>query len=578
MKKQHPSAFALIVLTLMGILTPVTRSFTSSKQRDHSHKPGSKRLPEAGVEVQVLEHGKVKCRSATSDERLISARDHAVPVREIITPTPRTLNAQTSGLSITLRGTPQLEAFPLAKQAFLKAAAAWQSIIQNPISIVVDVDFGPTRFGEPYPEDLLGSTEDQLIGDEYATVRDKLIAGASNAKERALYDSLPASTVPTDLGDTTAVFAPATLLRALGLIDPVANPDTETADLGPPPTIGLNSAFEYDFDQSDGIDEDKVDFTAVAEHEIGHLLGFFTLEAHYELFPDDPFGVSVWDLFRFRPGVTRGGLASTPRVLSSGGIQVFFAGGREVQLSTGRPDNTGGDGQQGSHWKDNELTGEYIGVMDPTAGEGEDPPITASDLEALDAMGYTIVRDEGGVPLIRNLAASLDGDVLSLFGAAADSEEDISQAQVKLLDGGGLIVGETDQFAVDFGGSPEVTFRLTITDLADFPTAVQVLLLLTDQKGQTSKPFITAFDQQAPGGPVLSNVSLNGRKLKIVGQSLSGSIEIEINGVVVSRGSNESEKKAFLKGDSASLNLRSGPNRVRVRNGALWSNIYIFDL
>ncbi|MFM8727296.1 MAG: NF038122 family metalloprotease [Planctomycetaceae bacterium] len=40
-------------------------------------------------------------------------------------------------------------------------------------------------------------------------------------------------------------------------------------------SIEFNSAFAWDFDPTDGIDSDKIDFTAVAAHEIGHALGFF---------------------------------------------------------------------------------------------------------------------------------------------------------------------------------------------------------------------------------------------------------------------------------------------------------------
>src|SRR5262249_35491488 len=159
--------------------------------------------------------------------------------------------------------------------AFRRAAAVWASILQNSISVVVDVDYGPTRFGEAYPEGLLGSTDFQNTGGAqlYPTVRSKLLASASNTQEQSLYNALPTSTVPTDIGNAPGVFGPSALFRALGILNPVADPDGERADLGDPPSIGFNSAYKYDFDPSDGIDNDKLDFTALAEHEIGHLLG-----------------------------------------------------------------------------------------------------------------------------------------------------------------------------------------------------------------------------------------------------------------------------------------------------------------
>ena len=43
---------------------------------------------------------------------------------------------------------------PTAKAAFTAAAAKWEALIQNPITVVIDVDFGTTHFGEPF-----GSTQ-----------------------------------------------------------------------------------------------------------------------------------------------------------------------------------------------------------------------------------------------------------------------------------------------------------------------------------------------------------------------------------------------------------------------------------
>jgi hypothetical protein len=91
--------------------------------------------------------------------------------------------------------------------------------------------------------------------------------------------------------------------------------------------------------------------------------------------------------------------------------------------------------------------------------------------------------------------------------------------------------------------------------------------------GQTSQAVAADFSQADPGGPTLSAVSFSGPKLKIKGTGLSGDIEVEINALIVVAGANGSSKKVVVKGNASSLNLRNGPNRIRVRNGALWSNI-----
>lgn len=57
-------------------------------------------------------------------------------------------------------------------------------------------------------------------------------------------------------------------------------------------------------------------------------------------------------------------------------------------MSTARPDGSGGDGRQASHSKEDKLTGQYLGVRDPTLAPGEHQLITDNDLIVLDAIGY----------------------------------------------------------------------------------------------------------------------------------------------------------------------------------------------
>ena len=177
------------------------------------------------------------CREATRDEaRIMTERDPDPALQEIHRGSGE-ISSQAAGLKIILRATQQLNNFPAAKQAFLRAAATWESLIENPITIIVDVDFGPTRFGEPYPEDELGSTDFQNFAgfSLYSSVREKLIAGASSPQERSLYNSLPAEIVPTEFGDTTNIFGPATFFRALGILNAVADPDQEEGTIGTAP-------------------------------------------------------------------------------------------------------------------------------------------------------------------------------------------------------------------------------------------------------------------------------------------------------------------------------------------------------
>lgn len=334
------------------------------------------------------------CREMTARELEQFQMDKGRTNLQVISdPRPESLQAQ-QGLKIILRGTQQLEAFQTAKQAFLRAAAKWESIIQSPITVVLDVDFGPTIFGTPFPSpNIIGGTSPQLLTGRnlYGNVRISLLDRSANDRQVRIFSILP-GILPTDLGPTANIAGTSAQLRALGQIPPVADPNTETATLGPPPSIGFNSDFNFDFDPTDGIDTEKTDFEAVAIHELGHALGFISGVGNRESAPSTALlAPTVWDIFRFRPGgLDNNAFATGNRVQIAGGTQVHFVGDAELPLSTATSNGTGGDGQQSSHWKDNGQIGTYTGVMDPTAASGERLTITANDLTALSFMGYKV--------------------------------------------------------------------------------------------------------------------------------------------------------------------------------------------
>ncbi|MBL8113323.1 MAG: NF038122 family metalloprotease [Acidobacteria bacterium] len=356
--------------------------------------------PAHGHDGWVIEAGEngIKCRDAApADASLLRAPD-ASQLR-VITP----INHHRSALApqaatITLRATAQLDGFPEAKAAFIRAAQRWQAALSSNVTIIIDVDFGPTRFGTPWPsENVIGSASGQaLIGDFYGDLRTALRSSAANSAETSLYNLLPASSVPTDIGGTVKVISASAPLRALGLIDAVANPTAEEANFGKPPNIGFNSAFTFDTNSANGVDPTRIDFESVALHEIGHVLGFSSSVGSKESDPSQAVSLTPLDIFRFRPGVTNGTFTTASRILSSGGSHIFFAGGTTYAFSTGRPDGTMGDGQQASHWKDDGQTNVYIGLMDPTLRNGEVRNIEATDLLAMETIGWTTGSGGGG--------------------------------------------------------------------------------------------------------------------------------------------------------------------------------------
>ncbi|MBI1760212.1 MAG: hypothetical protein HYR56_02140 [Acidobacteria bacterium] len=427
-----------------------------------------------GGMVLELRAGQLDCREATVAEAQALRRAHGLPLQALNDEAvaPGAPGQVQPGLKIVLRGTSQLDQFPEAKTAFLRAARVWEALIQNPITVVIDVDFGPTFFGQSF-DGYGGKTHSQNLSrpNAYPLIRTELINGAGSPQEAAFYRALPPDHVPTNQGPATEMFYSSAMLRALGRIAPVADPEHEPEGWGPPPRIGFNSALNFDFDQSDGIKLKRSDFTATAIHEIGHVLGFFSGVGRKELRLDQPPMLSVLDLFRFRPGVTAATFGSALRVQSSGGEQVFFGGGAELPLSTGRSDHSGGDLRQAGHWKDFFYTQQYLGVMDPLTLRGYRYDLTENDRAAMEWIGYRT----NPLPNPR-------------------------EAELKLDDG-------TQEFA-GFGDGLIVVNRLTPPS---YPATLRKLRLMVPQIGEEPNPTgqpITlwiAAQQNANGQPPAGN-------------------------------------------------------------------------
>ncbi len=372
------------------------RQRDTTGRRDTSSRSSSNETPDQNGFITVVEGDKSTCRDMNPTEVEGIKRDpnHLRELR-VITQDKRNealgryqteATTEAIGLKIVLRSTAQLDGFPLAKAAFIRAAAAWEAQIKNPITVVIDVDYGPTRFGQAYSATVLGSTSTPSYRVSYSTIRGKLVNGATNSAETALYNSLPASSVSTDIGAISNTTVASPLMRVFGLLAANADPATETNA----PSIGFNSNFAFDFDPSDGISADTRDFDAVAVHEMGHALGFVSNVGYYELYPSTTLTMTVWDFFRFRPGTTLPTFTSAQRVMSSGGEQRFFDRHPELSTSTGRPDATGGDGRQASHWKADEQSGVYLGIMDPSLSAGVRKTMTSNDLQMLETIGYQV--------------------------------------------------------------------------------------------------------------------------------------------------------------------------------------------
>src|SRR2546423_452429 len=404
-----------LLLSCAGAGAPAARAQTAGAQPAPTLLKG--RAGEAFV-VYQNEAGEAACRVADADERRrILERDAGGETRVIYAGAPRTRKASggveaqqgpssadtiglallpSAGLRVVLHGTTQLSQNQTARNAFIVAANRWESLISTPVTVVIDVDFGTTAFGSPFPSsNILGETGTEEFVSRLSDARQRLLANSPTATEQQLYNALPSAAVTTERNgstfNSTTVKMSLANGRALGLAPDISNPDALALGLGDA-NIAFNSSFSFDFNPDNGISSGLVDFDAVATHEIGHALGFLS-ESGGPVYA----AASMWDVFRFRPGAASvATFGSTPRVMSAGGQQVYFNtqantfGTQELELSTGGPFGSAGDGEQSSHWKDDAQTGRYIGIMDPTLGSGVRSLITNNHTPALDSFGYSL--------------------------------------------------------------------------------------------------------------------------------------------------------------------------------------------
>jgi hypothetical protein len=390
-------ALTVFVPTLAGFVAPtrVNAQATSSTKGSTSTNQLSSGKIAGNIDGYIIEeiNGVAVCRRAKPEEipSLVPKTDlKPVPVDQVVS--SRGVNAA-NGLTITLTPLTQLnndanKSTVLA--ALQRAAAVWETKIKTPLTIELRVDYGPNLpGGGAFGANVLGSTGSRRTMIDYPGLRTNLLAGSSGDAETGIYNQLPPTTLPTDTGDTQGIEVNRSVAFALGI--PVVNPADPIVA-----TMAFNKNFPYDFNPDNGITFNQTDFVAVATHEIGHALGF-TSGADSEFSTQIP---SIWDLFRFRPGMSAALLPTAQRVMTEGGNQNYFSSEsfvvnglptNELELSTGGPDGEDGDGAQSSHWKEDALIGKFIGIMDPSIAKGVHEEANDNDFKAIELFGWNLI-------------------------------------------------------------------------------------------------------------------------------------------------------------------------------------------
>jgi hypothetical protein len=286
---------------------------------------------------------------------------------------------------------------------FVAAGERWSALFTDNVTINVFID------SEPLGAGVLGQTGNALYYESYSGLKTALAGDATSATDATAVAHLQpgnltfAANHTSDCGNCAPVYldhngnfnnqnvvVSGSEAKALGLLAPT----NATLD----GSITFSSTFNFDFNPLDGIAANAYDFTGVATHEIGHLLGFTSSVDDYDICGANPsqcggvlgeanYAPTVLDLFRYS---TDSGFGTLMDMSVDTRARYFSIDGGATLGAMFSDGANFGDGSQASHWKDNLG----LGVMDPTASQGELMAITQNDIQALDAIGWNVAAPE----------------------------------------------------------------------------------------------------------------------------------------------------------------------------------------
>jgi hypothetical protein len=300
-----------------------------------------------------------------------------------------------ANINIVLTSASTIQNNPAAVTAFNAAVAEWDAKIGNNITVNITANFGT-----PSSAKLAASTSNVVVSGRYHTIRDTLVSVAAGIPDDAMVASLPTVdqfSLQSPFGTTLSGSLQITQANAKVFGFSVSSPSNDA-------TVTFNNADSFDYDRSNGVDSNKIDFETVAAREIGHVLGF---DSDLDTIDSGLTSVTptTLDLYRFSVAsapTTAAQFTTATRSLVSGDDEVLSDTISKLEMSTGI---LHGDGNPGNDWKD--LVGTHLGVMAATLPDGVYYDLGPNDLRAMELIGYTVVPEPTWVMLIPLAAAPL---------------------------------------------------------------------------------------------------------------------------------------------------------------------------
>lgn len=330
-----------------------------------------------------------------------------------LAPTAQALNIVLNDVGATPMTAQQLGAFQTA-------ANYWSGRLTDNVTVYVSIAFADLDAG------VLGSTRSALTTLNYGSLRSSLLTDQKSATDAAAVATLPNTSSLSfwaTQGDLTTRFdndgSANNRLFSLTTANAKALGGTTPTDATSPDariTFGNAFANSFAYARINGqVPANKVDFITVAEHEIGHALGFVSGVDSIDFCVDHaaqcgPLETQAWysslDLYRYS--------AAGKRDLTLGGSPYFSLDGGATSV---QPFSTGvahGNGQQASHFGTSVIT-----LMRPFVVNGQSYDASASDLMAFDAIGWDLAA---AVPEPSQYALLLGG--LAAIGLARRRQRD----------------------------------------------------------------------------------------------------------------------------------------------------------